>query len=57
MLRRFKGIIRSVILGSPIRDSILIPVFGEEIVVTIGRLLKEDGDGLLLETGDNMLGE
>lgn len=55
MFRRFQGLIRDVILGSPIRENILIPVLGEEIVSAIGRMLKEDGNGLLLETGDNLL--
>jgi len=55
MFKRFKGIIRDVILGSPIRDNILLPILGEEIIATVGRLLKEDGGGLLLESGDSLL--
>ena len=53
--RRFKGIIRKVILGSPIRTNIMRSVFGETIVEAVGNFLKEDGDNLLLETGDNLL--
>jgi len=55
ILRRFSGIIRNVIFGSPLRDSILIPVLGEEPSPVIGNLLKEDGDALLLETGEHIL--
>lgn len=53
--RRVTGILRNVLLGSPLRDNILIPILGEEVVTGIGNFLKEDGDALLLESGDNLL--
>ena len=55
IIHRFQGIIRNVVIGSPMRTGITIPITGETPVAAVGNFLKEDSDALLLETGFNLL--
>lgn len=56
ILRRFEGIIRDVIWGSPLRENIIIPVLGPEASPSTTDVLQlETGDVFLLETGDFFL--